>query len=371
METRVSQVAKRPRARLVCRIVFALMGVAAFHSLSSWPVVRGSRLETAAYIADIALYVYRINDCYLFTTRSRTRATTPLECELRLAFLLEEAGVGYENPMRPGWTGLRLIRWRSDASAILVDPSKARWLFVVFCAPLVALAIGRAVDVVRSGEGRQEEPQPAPPRILRRPRLFWRIAVAALGGSAFAVLTQAPPGRRDRFETVAAIRDISVSIERISGCYFVLPFEYQSAYLHDDEQINLDQIPFDPTGVNVQLGFEYENQAAPEVSSDPRIASIQRTFWNMRRLERPGWHGFRYITWKMKTVLIIEPLKARWFTTIALVPLLLAFAGFLRRRIRRRRGRCESCGYILLGLPSAHCPECGTPCPVRPSRFAS
>lgn len=42
--------------------------------------------------------------------------------------------------------------------------------------------------------------------------------------------------------------------------------------------------------------------------------------------------------------------------------------GTLRRAVRRRRGRCERCGYDRGGLdPHAACPECGADVAVRPA----
>jgi hypothetical protein len=38
---------------------------------------------------------------------------------------------------------------------------------------------------------------------------------------------------------------------------------------------------------------------------------------------------------------------------------LLLMPGLLRRRLRRRRGRCPACGYDLCGLAGSGCPECG------------
>src|SRR5690606_3119238 len=39
--------------------------------------------------------------------------------------------------------------------------------------------------------------------------------------------------------------------------------------------------------------------------------------------------------------------------------LLLRGIPALRRWRRRRRGRCEACGYDLAGVPGGVCPECG------------
>lgn len=48
-------------------------------------------------------------------------------------------------------------------------------------------------------------------------------------------------------------------------------------------------------------------------------------------------------------------LGSAWVLTIWFV--------YLRPRVRRRRGRCQRCGYLLAGLISDRCPECGTPVP--------
>jgi hypothetical protein len=41
--------------------------------------------------------------------------------------------------------------------------------------------------------------------------------------------------------------------------------------------------------------------------------------------------------------------------------LLLVGAPMLRRTLRRRRGLCPACGYILAGTAAPACPECGQP----------
>lgn len=61
-----------------------------------------------------------------------------------------------------------------------------------------------------------------------------------------------------------------------------------------------------------------------------------------------GWDGFR-------DLVADAPL---WLPLYALV--ILAYMSVTRRRYRRDKGRCANCGYLLCGLPTARCPECGT-----------
>ena len=51
------------------------------------------------------------------------------------------------------------------------------------------------------------------------------------------------------------------------------------------------------------------------------------------------------------------------FAAVALIAvgILLAATSGMARAFRRRRGMCVGCGYMLCGLPSARCPECGLP----------
>jgi hypothetical protein len=38
---------------------------------------------------------------------------------------------------------------------------------------------------------------------------------------------------------------------------------------------------------------------------------------------------------------------------------LFAVPGAVRRRVRRKRGQCAACGYLLRDITSEKCPECG------------
>jgi hypothetical protein len=51
-----------------------------------------------------------------------------------------------------------------------------------------------------------------------------------------------------------------------------------------------------------------------------------------------------------------------WFFTLPLVCMIASWYWRLCRRSRRvERGLCGECGYILTGITSERCPECGTP----------
>ena len=69
---------------------------------------------------------------------------------------------------------------------------------------------------------------------------------------------------------------------------------------------------------------------------------------------RPIWPGFAINT----------------ISYVAILWLLFAFPGALRRFIRRKRGYCTRCGYDLRINPG-RCPECGRPCIAGTGRYCS
>lgn len=98
---------------------------------------------------------------------------------------------------------------------------------------------------------------------------------------------------------------------------------------------------------------------------------VQLTGWPLAVLEQKH----MWWDWSDPTLKGPEPdpaIRVRWDGLI-LNPLLVGSAAFtavagpyllsggIRRYRRRRRGRCEHCGYDLTGNVSGRCPECGTP----------
>ena len=76
--------------------------------------------------------------------------------------------------------------------------------------------------------------------------------------------------------------------------------------------------------------------------------------WNSPAFD--GWETIWTPRLKLKPLRIVIPL---WIPTLLFLTLTIAFMrGPLRRRGRRRKGLCLTCGYDLRGTPE-RCPECG------------
>jgi hypothetical protein len=117
------------------------------------------------------------------------------------------------------------------------------------------------------------------------------------------------------------------------------------------------------------------------IQSEP-LAHARRVLgnskWNRRGFgnssgheQRAGGHGgmtgsqSRFATapaWLVLGALLL------WPTTLVALPLSRTWIGTLRRRARRRAGKCERCGYDVWATPQ-RCPECGWA--VKPPRRAN
>ena len=85
-------------------------------------------------------------------------------------------------------------------------------------------------------------------------------------------------------------------------------------------------------------------------------------------VQHPGFYENRW-DWRDSTISGSDGRQLRLWTcalphwAIALVLLLISVSPFLtrqvKRRVRRRHGRCLHCGYDLRGTTESRCPECG------------
>ena len=105
-------------------------------------------------------------------------------------------------------------------------------------------------------------------------------------------------------------------------------------------------------GGNMQLAYARTTSAR----TDPRRVTPLRGPVGVLSFGRGNNNQWRW-------VFVSIPL---WMLTGALLmqPTLAYVCGPLRRRLRRRRSQCLSCGYSLTGNSSGTCPECGTACPM-------
>ena len=113
-----------------------------------------------------------------------------------------------------------------------------------------------------------------------------------------------------------------------------------SMYWHADAHIIIDQDErsIDPVGLSRPLLELHDgiDLGRPELWANPIL--------KVRVLPlRPIWPGF-----VINTIFYA-----------AMLWLIFAIPGFVRRRVRIQRGRCTACGYDLRGTDHKVCPECG------------
>jgi hypothetical protein len=89
--------------------------------------------------------------------------------------------------------------------------------------------------------------------------------------------------------------------------------------------------------------------------------------------ETPGWLSWSGIsifdgphsatTWPLRFHETLVDIPLRFFAVVLAVPSAAMFVRRIRRRFRRRGGRCAQCGYDIRATPQ-RCPECGYAVPT-------
>jgi hypothetical protein len=121
-------------------------------------------------------------------------------------------------------------------------------------------------------------------------------------------------------------------------------------------------------------GFDATRDPGWKATIHGRIRSTMTVGWPLRSLRGTFEDGDEYTRQRQLQRVIYtvrHPVNPGFaINTVfyaAVLWVLLALPGAVRRFVRRRRGRCTRCGYDLRATTTGVCPECGGPVTVRPA----
>jgi hypothetical protein len=121
--------------------------------------------------------------------------------------------------------------------------------------------------------------------------------------------------------------------------------------------ISLGGSPADGTASRLLSSPEFSRNEALALRVPPRPAPQKTPAFGFTTSSYWAPPIYRYERYAVRAwIVILLVLLPLWWS------LLRAIVRRRQRRIRKRRGLCEQCGYDLRGSPAANaCPECGTP----------
>jgi predicted RNA-binding Zn-ribbon protein involved in translation (DUF1610 family) len=173
------------------------------------------------------------------------------------------------------------------------------------------------------------------------------------------------------------------------SCHFVAFIKMREGRVRSDGQIGVDgytlsqiqAMPIDEAFQHFRsVGLRFETKAAQEGFDDFRSVGFHYRYTANRNGEHVS--ALRTglplkciagpVLWQRLNSMSFEMRHPLWpgfaINTIfyaAILWVLFAAPGAVRRRLRRKRGQCAACGYSLRDITSGKCPECGERRPQR------
>lgn len=325
-----------PRPRYLWRLTLAFLAISAVAGASYLPVGGTGAVLDVLSITRPSVHVYRVDEYYLITTRSRFRMQDTFGeehdpdgdallrylglFETRLLRMMSAGPVSIGIAAPRTWFGIEPVPW-SGSSGLLIEPRRARWLLLAATLPLLAGLLRTILRARRRREQRcrrcgylgigdaAECPlcrEPTGRRRSGRPRWAGSI-VAAIAGAALFVGLSRPGERTHSLGLWARLHDVPLYVFSLEEC---LIFTTQSRAW----DLGADELAI------------YRNEETDLVRSLVDDS-----------LPMP-WYGVRAVPWKGSTAAVIDRSRIRWAALLFGAPLLVTAIRWVMRR-RARRGK--------------------------------
>ncbi|MCC6358299.1 MAG: hypothetical protein IT450_06125 [Phycisphaerales bacterium] len=278
------------------------------------------------------MHVYRVDGYYLITTRSRIRMQDTFGeehdpdgdallrylglFETRLLRMMSAGPVSIGIAAPRTWVGIEPVPW-SGSSGLLIEPRRARWLFLAATLPLLAGLLRTILRARRRREHRCRQcgyldigdaaecplcREPAGLRRSGRPRWAGSI-VAAIAGAALFVGLSRPGERTHSLGLWARLHDVPLYVFSLKECLIFTT--RPRAWDLEPEELTI---------------YREEEAGLVRLIVEDALAM--------------PWFGVQSVPWKGTRAFVVDCSRVRWAAMIFGVPLLVSAIRWTRLRRR-------------------------------------